>query len=97
MRNDFIKEISDKIAQRLPVDVNILKDDAQRHVQSAVQSVLQKMDLVTQEDYDVQQAVLLRTREKIQDLELRIKQLEEQLAQPQSQPALHKNQPDQLG
>lgn len=90
MRSDFVKEISEKIAQRLPVDINVLKDDAQRQVQTAAQSVLQKMDLVTKEDYDVQQAVLLRTREKLQDLELRVKQLESQLAH-------QKPHTDQLG
>jgi BMFP domain-containing protein YqiC len=36
------------------------------------------MDLVTREEFDVQSAVLVRTREKLQRLEARVAELERQ-------------------
>jgi BMFP domain-containing protein YqiC len=40
---------------------------------------LSKLDLVTREEFDVQRAVLLRTREKMDALERTIEQLEARL------------------
>ena len=37
---------------------------------------LQKMNLVTREEFDIQSAVLLRTREKLEALEKRLAALE---------------------
>ena len=40
---------------------------------------MNKLDLVTREEYDVQQAVLARSRAKLDELALRVAVLEEQL------------------
>jgi len=50
--------------------------DVQRNVRAVVGSALQRMDLVTREDFDVQAAVLARTREKLEALEARVGELE---------------------
>jgi len=41
-----------------------------------LQSQLSRLDLVTREEFDVQAAVLKRTREKLADLESRLSSLE---------------------
>ena len=50
--------------------------DVQRNVRAVVGSALQRMDLVTREEFDVQAAVLARTREKLEALEARVAGLE---------------------
>ena len=40
------------------------------------------MELVEREEFDVQSAVLARTREKLETLERRVQQLEERLEEP---------------
>ena len=39
-----------------------------------------KLDLVTREEFDIQNQVLAKTRAKLEALELRVQQLEEKLA-----------------
>src|SRR5690606_26548302 len=45
-----------------------------------LQAGLSRLDLVTREEFDVQRAVLLRTREKLHGLEQAVEQLEARLA-----------------
>ena len=52
-----------------------------RHnVRAAVRAAVESMDLVTREELEVQQQVLLRTRQKVDTLEARIGELEQRLA-----------------
>ncbi len=52
----------------------------QQELQSQVRSMLQgtfaKLDLVTRDEFEAQQAVLMRTREKLEQLEQRLAALE---------------------
>ncbi len=50
-------------------------------VRTAMTSALQKMNLVTREEFDTQQAVLTRSREKLDALEQQIAELEETIQQ----------------
>ena len=69
-----LNKIASAIAEVLPRD---LSGDVRRNIDAAVQSVLEKMDLVTREELEVQEKVLLRTREKLEALETRITELEQ--------------------
>jgi len=44
-----------------------------------LQTGLARLDLVTREEFDVQRAVLLRTREKLEELQRTVAELEAQL------------------
>jgi BMFP domain-containing protein YqiC len=46
-------------------------------LRSALQSGLRQLDLVTREEFDVQRCVLLRTREKLEELERQVHALEQ--------------------
>jgi len=48
----------------------------QEQLKQILQSALSKLDLVTREEFDAQAAVLLRTREKVDGLENRMKEIE---------------------
>ncbi len=47
----------------------VLQEELQQTFKSTLQAGLSKLDLVTREEFDVQRAVLLRTREKLEALE----------------------------
>ena len=68
------KKIAESLSGVLPVD---LADDVKKNVRAVVQSSLEKMDLVTREELEVQEKILLRTREKLEALEARITELEQ--------------------
>lgn len=50
--------------------------DIEKNLRAVLQGVFAKLDLVTREEFDVQQAVLLRTREKLDALEVKVATLE---------------------
>jgi len=53
-----------------------VRDDLEQNFRSVLDSGLARLDLVTREEFDVQQAVLARTRQKLDALERRVSSLE---------------------
>ncbi|MHA7879696.1 MAG: accessory factor UbiK family protein [Saccharospirillum sp.] len=58
------------------------REDVRSNLRSLIQSQVSKLDVVSREEFDAQQAVLLRTREQLERLEAQLKQLEETLNGP---------------
>lgn len=56
-----------------------MREELQQTFKDALQSGLARLDLVTREEFDVQRAVLLRTREKLDALEGLLGRMEAQL------------------
>ena len=50
--------------------------DIEKNVKALLQSGLLRLDLVSRQEFDTQQQVLLRTREKVERLEARLAQIE---------------------
>lgn len=50
--------------------------DLEQNIKAGLSGWLSKLDLVTREEFDVQSEVLARTREKLTQLETRLKELE---------------------
>lgn len=73
MDNRVLDEISNKIKQLLS---NTPVADIQKNLRALLQAQFAKLDLVTREEFDVQREVLLRSREKISQLEARLAELE---------------------
>lgn len=67
----------DQIAQKLG---EVLRQsparDLEQNLKAGLSGWLSKLDLVTREEFDVQAEVLSRTREKLTQLEARLKDLE---------------------
>ena len=59
-----------------------LRNELQQNFRAVLQSGLSRLDLVTREEFEVQRAVLLRTREKLEHLERVVNELEGQLDTP---------------
>ena len=73
-----IDEAVQKIKDLLPNDTIQIKSDGEQKLKLALEGVLQKLEMVSREEYDVQTEVLRRTRERLEQLEQRIAVLEKQ-------------------
>jgi len=56
--------------------------DAQKNLRSLLAGFFSRLDLVTRDEFDVQTAVLRRTREKLEQLEAKVEQLERTTSHP---------------
>ncbi len=72
-----LEELTKRISSLIPGDVKHVQNDIENNVRSLLQSTLTKMNLVTREEFDVQSAVLQKTREKLEQLEKQVEQLQE--------------------
>ncbi len=71
-----LNSLAKKLASFAPASLQHLQDDLEKNMRSGLESGLRKMNLVTREEFDVQTAVLLRTRKKLEALEKIVKEME---------------------
>lgn len=69
----LFEEISTKLGET--IDNSPVKD-VEKNVKAMLGSAFTRMDLVTREEFEIQQAVLHKTREKLAELEARLAALE---------------------
>jgi ubiquinone biosynthesis accessory factor UbiK len=73
-----LDDLARRLAESVPKNVRALGTDIERNFKSLLATGLQRMDLVTREEFDLQAAVLERTREKLEALEARLAELEKE-------------------
>ena len=73
------KKLSEQADKFLPNEES--REEMQRSMQLIVQSALSKLDLVTREEFETQQAILAKTRAKAEKLETDIDALIEEINQ----------------
>ena len=56
-----------------------LGEDIRNNIDAVIKSNFEKMNLVTREQFEIQEKVLRRTRERLLELEIRVKQLEDKV------------------
>jgi len=64
-----VDDLARRLHELIPPGVREASGDLQKNLRSTLQVGLGKLDLVTREEFDVQRAVLLRTREKLELVE----------------------------
>lgn len=74
-----IDDLARRLSNLVPAGMTQARVDLEQNIKATLQMSLSKLDLVTREEFDVQRAVLLRTREKMDALERNIAQLESRL------------------
>ena len=79
LKNDQLDQMVKGILGSLPEGLKTLQGDLEKHLQIALRHGLRKLDLVSRDEFDVQQAVLARTREKLEALEKTVASLEQKL------------------
>jgi len=74
-----IDKLIQSVVDNLPGKVGAIGDEAQEYLRQTLSSSLKKMDLVTRHEFDVQTAVLQKTRSKVDEMEKTIKEMEAHL------------------
>ncbi|WP_397471341.1 accessory factor UbiK family protein [Rheinheimera sp.] len=67
-----MEDIAKQIGNAIPPQVRQFADDVEAKVKQVLQNKLADMDFVSREEFDVQRQVLLRTREKLEQLEQQV-------------------------
>jgi BMFP domain-containing protein YqiC len=68
----FIDDLARRLSATIPESVSAVRRDLEGNFKAVLQSTLARLDLVTRQEFDVQTAVLRRTREKLEALEARL-------------------------
>lgn len=71
-----LDDFARRLAASMPKGVQVLQEDINRSFRATLEAGLSKLDLVTREEFDVQAAVLARTRAKLEALEARVAEME---------------------
>lgn len=74
-----IDELANRLATLVPPGLDSARDDLARSFRATLQSSLERLKLVTREEFDVQRLVLLRTREKLEALEMQLARIEAEM------------------
>ncbi len=71
-----LDELARRLAATMPAGLIAVQRDIEKNIRAGLESVFQRLDLVSREEYDVQVSLLARSREKLNALEKRIDELE---------------------
>jgi hypothetical protein len=77
-----LDDLARRLAESMPEGVKVLREDLSRGFRSTLEAGLGRLDLVTREEFDVQAAVLARTRAKLEALAARVAELEAAATEP---------------
>ncbi len=76
INTEMLDELARKLASALPKNVSAFQQDIEKNLRAGLEGLFQKLDLVTREEYEVQVALLARSRERLTLLEKQIEALE---------------------
>ena len=71
-----IAQLAESLTANLPPSLDSAKNDIESNFRSIIQQQLAKLNFVTREEFEVQSAVLARTRSKLDALEKSLAKLE---------------------
>jgi BMFP domain-containing protein YqiC len=77
---NHIDDLARRLSGLVPPGLRESREELQENFKSVLQSGLARLDLVTREEFEVQRAVLLRTREKLEQLQATVAELESRQA-----------------
>ncbi|MDS4039789.1 MAG: accessory factor UbiK family protein [Candidatus Competibacter sp.] len=69
-------DLAKRFAEALPPSFKQFQTEMEKNFHAALQATFAKLELVTREEFDVQQGVLARTRIKLEELEKHVAELE---------------------
>jgi BMFP domain-containing protein YqiC len=78
---NHLDDLARRLSALVPPGLREGRDELQQNFKAVLQTGLARLDLVTREEFDVQRAVLQRTREKLEALQRTVAELEAQLGQ----------------
>jgi len=78
MTDESIENLARKLAESMPEGLRSVRDDLETNFRAVLRASLSKLDLVTRDEFEVQEAVLKKTREKLDRLEVKLAELEDE-------------------
>jgi len=75
MVNDSIENMARKLMESVPGGLKSVREDLESNFRNVLRMGIGKLDLVTREEFEVQEAVLARTREKLEGLAKKLEEL----------------------
>lgn len=72
-------DLARKLADSVPGPLRQMQEDVEKNFRTILQNAFARMNLVTREEFDVQTAVLARSRALVETLEKRVANLEAEL------------------
>jgi BMFP domain-containing protein YqiC len=76
IKPQVVEDVVDKIGALIPKDLKTIREEFHTNAKAVLVAGLKKMDLVTREEFDVQKAVLAKTRQKLKMLETELKNIQ---------------------
>ena len=76
--NSFLKDLSDRLVALLPA-AESLRDDVRNQIEQTLKKAFANLDLLTREEFDAQVQSLERSKQRIEELENLVTELEEKL------------------
>ena len=76
--NSFLKDLSDRLVALLPA-AESLRDDVRNQIEQTLKKTFASLDLLTREEFDAQVQSLERSKQRIEELEYLVTELEEKL------------------
>ena len=76
--NSFLKDLSDRLVTLLPA-AESLRDDVRNQIEQTLKKAFASLDLLTREEFDAQVQSLERSKQRIEELENLVTELEEKL------------------
>ncbi len=76
-----IEDIAKQVTDAIPPKFKDIANDIEEKTKVVLQRKLSQLDVVSREEFDVQTQVLLKTREKLAELENKLTEIEAKLAE----------------
>jgi BMFP domain-containing protein YqiC len=74
----LLDDLARQISETIPAGMKEMQSDVKKNIRTLLEGTLAKLDLVTREEFDTQSKVLARTREKLEQLEKTVSELEKE-------------------
>lgn len=79
MAKDSVENLAKTLADSVPEGLRSFREDLEKNFRSVLRKGIGKLDLVTREEFEVQEAVLARAREKLESLAAKLEDIEKKL------------------
>ncbi len=79
MEKNLIEDLAKKIGNLLPPAPAVIKKEFEDSIRQTIRSSITRLDLINRDEFEIQSAVLQRTRIKLEQLENKIQELDSQL------------------
>ncbi|MCY4265838.1 MAG: accessory factor UbiK family protein [Gammaproteobacteria bacterium] len=77
LNNAFLRDLSGRVSRLLPAKE--LRADARAKIEQTMKQALRELDILTMEDFKIQTETLTKAQERVEELEVQVKDLEGRL------------------